>query len=116
MKQIDAYFRAKLSLEMGGHVFGTINRTVLTSGASESYLQVGEAAAYVFFDGCVDQSVTMAQEGKNLSVVFKKGLDGGVASVKIFIWFVAPGIMNCAAVENKAAAVTRRVNGESATI
>ncbi len=109
--KINGYLRAIAVNNVARHSLRTVNRPMLTSGAPEGYLQIGETALAVTLDRCVDQRVAMFEKAENLAVVLQKISDRHISAIEVLVGLIAPRVMNCAAVENETAAITRLIFG-----
>ena len=54
--------------EVGGKMFGRVDRTVLAAGAAEAHLQVGEAALHETLHVRIDEGVDRVEEAAHLPV------------------------------------------------
>ena len=102
--------------EVLGQVLGTIDRTVLTAGTTESDLQVGEIALNEPLHMMVDKGIDGAEEGEYLAVRFEEVDDGLVQAREGLVLLVLAGVMGRTAVEDVPAAVSGRVFRHAALI
>ena len=92
--------------EVLGQVLGTIDRTVLTAGTTESDLQVGEIALNEPLHMMVDKGIDGAEEGEYLAVRFEEVDDGLVQAREGLVLLVFAGVVRAAAVEDIPTAIT----------
>ena len=85
---------------------------MLTAGAAEGDLEVRELALDVFFDGLGDDGVDVIEELVDCWFFLKEGYDGGVFACIGSLFWIAAGIGERAAVEDKASAVARGIGGQ----
>ena len=79
--------------EVLGQVLGTIDRTVLTAGTTESDLQVGEIALNEPLHMMVDKGIDGAEEGEYLAVRFEEVDDGLVQAREGLVLLVLTRVM-----------------------
>ena len=87
-------------------MFGTIDGTVLSAGATESDLQVGEIALDEPLHVMVDKGIDGVQEGEYLAVRFEEVDDGLVQAREGLVLLVLTRVMGRTAVEHIPATVT----------
>ena len=99
--------------EMLREMLGTIDRTMLPTRATESYLEVRE----VTFDEArrmmIDEGINGLQESQDLAVLLQKINDRLVQSGEGLVFVVLTGIMGSAAVEDIATAITGLIYGQA---
>ena len=99
--------------EMLREMLGTIDRTMLPTRATESYLEVRE----VTFDEArymmVDEGINGLQKSQYLAVLLQKINDRLVQSGEGLVFVVLTGIMGSAAVEDIATAITGLIYGQA---
>ena len=99
--------------EMLREMLGTIDRTMLPTRATESYLEVRE----VTFDEArrmmIDEGINGLQESQYLAVLLQKINDRLVQSGEGLVFVVLTGIMGSAAVEDIATAITGLIYGQA---
>ena len=94
------HFDSEFLVEVFGYVLGTINGTVLTSGAAEGDLKVGEAAVEPALGVEIDNGIDMREELEDFSVLLKEVDDGLVESGDGFVFGIATGVVGRTAVEH----------------
>ena len=92
--------------ETACEVFGTIDRTMLATGTTESNLEVRETTFKKTLHMVVYKRVNRVEEGENLSVLFEEVDNGFVQSCDRFELIVLAGIMRGTAVKDIAASVS----------
>ena len=80
--------------QMPGQAFRTIDRTVLTSGTSETYHQMRKAPLEETPHMRIYQSIYIVHKHEHLPVIFKEPYHRGIHSREGFIPVVFPGIMD----------------------
>ena len=101
-------------LEMLGQMFGTIDRSVLPTGATEGHLEVGEIPFDIALYMMVHQGINRLQEGQYLTVIFKEVNDRLVQTRHGLIRVVSTRIMGGTAVEDVPASITGFISRKSA--
>jgi hypothetical protein len=96
-----------------GEVFGAIDGAVLTAGAAEGDLEVGEAAFEEALDVMIYQPVNRLQETEYLAVGFEEVDDGLVEAGEGFVLLVLTGVVGRAAIEDVAASVATIIGGDA---
>ena len=95
-----------------GEVLGAVGGAVLTAGAAETDLQVGEAALEEAFHMGIDQRIDMVQETEDLAVLLQELDDRRIQTGELLEPFVLPGIMHAPAVKHIPAPVPGRILGD----
>lgn len=95
-------------------IFCTIDGTMLTSGTTESYLQMCEVAFDEARHVMVNKSINGLQERENLAVLFKKINNGLVKACEGLVLLVFARVVRTAAVEDVAASVSAFINRQTA--
>lgn len=108
MNQADADVRV-FPAEVGGEMFGAVDRAVLAAGAAEADHQAGEAAAGVCLDMRINDSIDMFQEAEDFAIVLKEADDRLVSACPLLVWLISARVMDGSAVEDVTAPVARRV-------
>ena len=109
----EAYLDAKLLVEVGSEVLGTIYRTVLPAGAAEGEHEVGEAPFDVPPAMGIGKMIDGIEESKDFTVVLKELDYSFVHSRQLFVGLVTSGIMGRTAVKHIASAITALVGGNA---
>ena len=91
-------------------MFGAIHGAVLSSGAAEADLKIGELPLYKAFDVSIHEGVNGIQEGKNLPVVLQELDHLRVHSGKLSVIFIFAGIVHGPAVEYIASSIAGGVS------
>ena len=94
-------FSGKVTSEM----FGTVDRTVLASGASETDRKAAESTTAVGLDVRIDDTLDMLEEAEYFSVIFKKLDHCTIPSCELLVCLITSRIMDAAAIEDIAASV-----------
>ena len=92
-------------LQVLGQVLGTIDRTVLSAGTTESDLQVDEIALDEPLHMMVDKGIDGVQEGEYLAVLLEEVDDGLVQAREGLVLLVLTRVMGGPAVEHIPTAV-----------
>ena len=100
--------------QMQGEVLGTIDRTVLPAGTTESDLQVGKIPLNEPLHVVIDQRIDGVQEGKDLTVFLQEINHRLVKSGQLFVLVVLTRIVRRTAVEDIAASITGFINRKTA--
>ena len=98
--------------EGGGELLGAVDGAVLAAGAPKADGEMCEVAFEVFVDALRDYGEGVVEEDGDRLFVAQEFYDGGVLACVGFVFGVAAGIGEGAAVEDVSAAVARRVVGE----
>ena len=77
-----------------GEMLGAVGRAVLTAGATETDLQMGEATGKEAFHMRIDQGIDMVQETENLPVLLQELDHGCIQASQLLEPFVLPRIMH----------------------
>ena len=94
-------------------MFGAVDGAVLSAGASEGDLKVGEVALQIFLDALADEGFGVVEELVNGGFLLQELDDGAIlAGIALVLW-IAAGVGQGAAVEDEAAAVAGGVGGEA---
>ena len=96
----------ELPCKMLGKMFRTIDRPVLSSGAAEADLKMGELPLYEALYMGIDQCINAVKEGKNLAVILEELDDFLVKAGELTIKLVLSGVVHRTAVENVSASVS----------
>lgn len=96
-----------------GELFGAVDGAVLAAGAPEADREMCEVAFEVFVDALRDYGEGVVEEDGDRLFVAQELDDWGVLACVGFVFRVAAGIWERAAVEDMSAAVARRVVGEA---
>ena len=99
--------------EPSGELLGAVDRAVLTAGAAESHLEGGEVAFEVLLDALADEGLGMVEEAVDGLLFLEEVDDGTVFAGVGFVFGIATGVGQGAAVEDEAATVAGGVGGES---
>ena len=110
------YLDVEFIVQMLCEVLGTIDGTVLATGATESNLQVGKIAFDKPRGVMIHQGINGVYERQYLAVVLKKIDDGLVEAREGLILLVLAGVVGAATVEDITASVTTFVNGKTLLI
>ncbi len=95
----EVHFDSKFLVKVFGYVLGTINGTVLTSGATEGDLKVGEATVEPALGVEIDDGIDVREELEDFSVFLKEVDDGLVESGDGFVFGIATRVVGRTAVE-----------------
>ena len=95
-------------------VLGTIDGTVLTAGATESHLEVGEIALDEPLYMMVDKGIDGVQEREYLAVLLEEVDDGLVQAREGLELLVLTGVVSRTAVEHIPAAITGFIDRDAA--
>ena len=93
------HFDSEFLVEVLGYMLGTIDGTVLTSGASEGDLKVGETTVEPALGVEIDDGIDVREELENFSVFLEEVDDGLVESGDGFVFGIATGVVGRTAVE-----------------
>ena len=110
------YNNLTISISIGkiaGHLFGTVDGTVLAAGASESDLQAGEISLHIFLNTLSYEGLRMVEELVDGGVTLQELDDGTVFAGIGFVFGIAAGVGKCTAVEDESAAVAAVVVGQA---
>ena len=91
-------------------MFGTIDRTMLPTGTTESHLQVTKFPFYEPLYMMVHQRINGVQERKYLSILLQKIYHRLIKTCELLVSIVLTGIVRRAAVEDVSAAVSRLID------
>ena len=103
-------------MQVLGQMLCTIDRAMLSTGATKRKHQVGEAPLYVAFHMSIGQSVDAVEEGQYLAVVFQELDDRFIQTRQLLIRLVAAGVVDGATIEDVATAIARCVLGDAAFV
>lgn len=95
-------------------VLGAIDRTVLTAGATERHLQVGEIALEEPLHVMVDKGIDGVQEGEYLAVLLEEVDDGLIQAREGLELLVLTRVVGRTAVEHIPATVTGFIDWNAA--
>lgn len=98
---------------MVGEVFGAIDGAVLTAGAAEGDLEVGEAALEEALYVMIYQPVNGLEETEYLAVSFEEVDDGLVEAGEGFVLVVLTGVVSRATIEDVTASVATIIGGDA---
>ena len=101
-------------LQVLGQVFGTIDRTVLATGAAERHLQMVETAFQKTRYMMIHQGINGMQERQYFAVLLQKVNDRLVQARQLFELVVFARVVRAAAVEDISAAVAAGVLRDAA--
>ena len=101
-------------VEVLREVLGTIDRTVLPAGTTESDLQVGKIPLNEPLHVVIDQRIDGVQEGKDLAVFLQEIDDRPVKTGHLFVFIVLTRVVSRTAVEDIAASITGFINRKTA--
>ena len=76
MHQFD--FHTKLLIQVLCQVLGGINRTMLSTGATEADGQIAESAFHITFHGGIYQSIDMIEETEYFAIFFQESPVNGL--------------------------------------
>ena len=113
------YNNLTISISIGkiaGHLFGTVDGTVLAAGASESDLQAGEISLHIFLNTLSYEGLRMVEELVDGGVTLQELDDGTVFARVGLVFGVAAGIGQRTAVEDESATVAGVVFGKTALV
>ena len=91
-------------------MFGAIHGAVLSSGAAEADLKIGELPLYKAFDVSIHEGVNGFEEGQNLPVILQELDYLRVHSGKLAVIFIFAGIVHGPAVEYIASSIAGGVS------
>ena len=97
---------AVFGMEMLGELFCAIDGAMLTAGATESDLKVGEVPFKESLDMMVDEPIDRVEESEDLAVFFEEVDNGLVKAGKRLELVVLTGIMRRTAIKDIASSVT----------
>ena len=103
-------------MEMLGELFCAIDGAMLTAGATESDLKVGEVPFKESLDMMVDEPIDRVEESEDLAVFLEEVDNGLVKAGKRLELVIFAGIMRRTAVKDIAASIAGRVFGDTALI
>ena len=103
-----------LLFQVLSQVLGAIDGTVLTAGATERHLQVGEIALDEPLHVMVDKGIDGFQEGEYLAVLLEEVDDGLIQAREGFVLLVLTRVMGRTAVEHIPATVTGFIDRNAA--
>lgn len=103
-----------LLFQVLGEMLGTIDGTVLTAGATEGHLQVGEIALDEPLYMMVDKGIDGFQEREYLAVLLEEVDDGLVQAREGLELLVLTGVVGRTAVEHIPAAITGFIDRDAA--
>lgn len=101
----EVHFDSEFLVEVFGYVLGTIDGTMLTSGASEGDLKVGESAVEPALGVEIDNGIDMREELEDFSVFLEEVDNGLVESGDGFVFGIATWVVGRTAVEDISASV-----------
>ena len=96
----------ELPCKMLGKMLRTIDRPVLSSGAAEADLKMGELPLNKALDMGIDQCIHAVQEGENLAVILEELDDFLVKAGELTIELVLSRVVHRTAVEYVTASVS----------
>ena len=94
-------------------MLGTIDGTVLTSGATEADLKVGKATFNPTLSMEIDDGIDMREELKYLSVLLKEVDDGTVKTRKCLVLLITSGVVRRTAVKDVTATIAGSIFGNA---
>ena len=101
-------------LQMLCQMLRTIDRAVLSAGAAEGDLEIGEIALYEACHMMINEGINGLQEGKDLAIRFEKIDDGLVETGHLLVLLVLTRIMGPTTIKDIPASVTGRIFGDAA--
>ncbi len=96
-----------LLMKMTGHALGTVDRTMLAAGASETHHQMLEATLDVTLNRCIDKGKSMLQKAVHIILPFKELNHLSVKTCQRLVIIVTTGVVYGAAIKHKSASVAR---------
>lgn len=109
----DLYLNAELLMNVLCQMLRTVDTAVLTARTAKAEHKTREASLDIACHMMVGKGIDMLQELHNLAVVLKEAYHWLVESRQFFIRFITSGVVRRTAVEDIAAAIARRVLGDS---
>jgi len=109
----NADFYTKFLVDVFSNMLGTIDRAMLSAGASEGNLQVGETTLLESGDMKIDELIDTLKKGEDFAVLLEKVDDGLVKSGKGLVLSIATRIVGASAVEHIATTIARLVLGDT---
>ena len=94
-------------------MLGTIDGTVLTAGATEADLKVGEATLNPALGMEIDDGIDVRKELEYFAVLLKEVDDGTVKTRKCLVLFITSRVVRRAAVEHVTATIAGSVFGNA---
>lgn len=98
---------------MLGQMLRTVNRTMLSAGASKAEHQRREAAFYIPLDVFVGQSVHALQEFQYLAIVLEEAYHWLVQSRQLLVRLITAWVVCASTVKNISSTVACRVLGNT---
>jgi hypothetical protein len=98
---------------MCSQVFRTIDRAVLTSGASEADHQIGKATPAVGLHMGIDYAIYMFKKPEHFSVILKKLNHRLITSSQLLIWFVTTWIMDRTTIKNISTSISGQIHRQA---
>ena len=102
--------------EVLGEVLGTIDGTMLTAGAAEGDLKMGEIAFDEALDMMVDEGIDGVEEGEYLTVVLQEVNDGLVKACEGLVLLVFARVVGGTAIKDITSSVAGFVDRQTAFI
>ena len=94
-------------------MLGTIDGTVLTSGATETDLKVGKAMFNPTLGMEIDNGIDVGEELKYLAILLKEVDDGTVKTRKCLVLLITSGVVRRTTVKDVTATVARCILRDS---
>ena len=107
------YFNSEFIVKVLGNMLGTIDGAVLTAGATETYLKIGETSFNPTLGMEIDNGIDMREELKYLAVLFKEVDDGTVKTRKCLVLCVTTRVVRRTAVKDVTATIAGSVFGNA---
>ena len=104
MNQPDTHIRIPLCNVMS-QMLGTVDRTVLSSRASETHHKARKAASGICLYMRIDDCIYMVEISQDFPILFKKTDDRFISSRQLPVCFISAGVMYGTAVKYLASSV-----------
>ena len=102
--------------KIAGHLFGTVDGTVLAAGAAEGDLQAGEISLHIFLNTLSYEGFRMVEKLVDGRFLLQKLDDWTVFARVGLVLGITAGVWKCAAVEDETATVARGVLRETTLV